>query len=59
MKQLVLVSGAFALIVAGMIACGGEVKPPAAPENPAGSAAVPEAPSAPTPEAPAPATPAP
>lgn len=54
MKQAVLVSGAFALLIAAMIACS-EPKPPVAPENPVGSAAVPEAPSAPAPEAPAPA----
>ena len=58
MKQLALALGSLALIVAGLIACGGGARPLAAPENPAGSAAVPEAPSAPTPEAPAPATPA-
>ena len=59
MKQLALVIAAFALMIAAMVACGGDKKPALAPENPVGSAAVPEAPSAPTPEAPAPVTPAP
>ncbi len=49
MKQIACVLGAFALIIAGLVACGGEAKPAMNPENPVGSAAVPEAPSAPVP----------
>lgn len=54
MKRIAIVVAALG-VLAGLIACGGEPKPPTMPENPAGSAAVPEAPSAAaptTPEAP-------
>jgi len=53
MKRIAIVVAALG-VVAGLIACGGEPKPPTMPENPAGSAAVPETPSATPPATPEP-----